>query len=491
MSVRIEHGDCREVIKSLADCSVDSCVTDPPYSLISIQKRFGKPGSAAVRVGDINATSDLKAAYARQSRGFMGKQWDTGETAHDPAFWAEVSRVMKPGAHLVAFAGTRTYHRMVCAIEDAGFEIRDQIGWCFGSGFPKSHDVSKGIDRRGGASIAWFGPWLRAERERRGITQKSLALHFPSKTGGLTGCVANWELGLNLPTPEQFNSLCRILSLSFERIEEAEREVIGNNDRPAGWFTSQDGHDITKAASPAARQWEGWGTALKPAWEPICLARKPFKGTVSANVLQHGTGAINIDACRIETDWESDPTRRGWQGRHLSHDGGAVSFVDHHKELSQPNDKGRWPANVVHDGSDEVAAAFPESNGGAWPADHAQFGYSGGERKQTGVQIDMHEPGSAARFFYAAKADSDERCDSKHPTVKPVSLMRWLARLVTPPGGTVLDPFAGSGTTGVACIRESFSAILIEREAEYVADIRRRLARLGGADTPLFGSEVA
>ena len=418
--VRRIPGDCREVIKTIADDSVDSCVTDPPYSLVSIVNRFGK-----TKIGDGTQTSkrsrNRSDGYARLATGFMGKAWDTGEVAHDPAWWAEVYRVLKPGAHLVAFGGTRTYHRMVCAIEDAGFEIRDSIldmvssdaaaqafygalnddqratffrcieesgfggmlAWCFGTGFPKSHSVSKAIDRA---------------------------------------------------TP----------------------------------------------ATDAAREWDGFGTALKPAFEPICLARKPLsEPTIASNVLRWGTGALNIDGCRIGDIVETWPASRSYR----SYAPGQIQPGGIGKTQATGNaPPGRWPANAVHDGSDEVLAAFPDSAGQLYitPDSVRTKGsiYSG--IKLNREFAPRGDSGSAARFFYSAKADKDDRWGSKHPTVKPIDLIRWLQRLVTPPGGLVLDPFAGSGTSGVAALGEGFDAILIEREAEYVADIEARLAYYRG-----------
>ena len=264
----LHHGDCLEVLRGMPDNSVDSIVTDPPYGL-----------------------------------SFMGKKWDYDVPSVD--VWAECLRVLKPGGHLLAFAGTRTQHRMAVRIEDAGFEIRDMIAWVYGSGFPKSLDVSKAIDKRGGASVAWFGPWFRKWREDNGVTQKQVAALFPSKTGGLTGCVANWELGFNMPTPEQFNLIRDTFGLPFASVEEAEREVVGKGYRVRNESTVQiagvstGDFDITAPATDAARQWSGWGTALKPALEPITVARKPLIGTVAENVLAHGTGALNIDGCRV------------------------------------------------------------------------------------------------------------------------------------------------------------------------------------------------
>lgn len=359
----IRSGDCLDVLRGMADNSVDAIVTDPPYGL-----------------------------------SFMGKRWDYDVPSE--VIWAECLRVLKPGGYLLAFAGTRTQHRMAVRIEDAGFEIRDMIAWVYGSGFPKSLDVSKAIDKAAGA-----------EREL-------------------------------LRTEVRYNEASGIVA-------------AGRNER------TLIERKITAPATVAARQWQGWGTALKPALEPITVARKPLIGTVADNVQQYGTGALNIDDCRVEAE---RPT--GWGGGGsalyeggLSRDGGAARPVD-----------GRWPANLIHDGSAEAAEVF----------------------------------GEAARFFYCAKAsktDRNEGCDNlplqaaggmsgrrdgsmgsitynnnnTHPTVKPADLMAYLCRLVTPPGGVVLDPFMGSGSTGKAAMLEGFRFIGIEREAEYVAIARARI----------------
>jgi site-specific DNA-methyltransferase (adenine-specific) len=358
----------------------------------------------------------------------MGTAWDGGDVAFRPDVWRAVLRVLKPGAHLLAMGGTRTYHRLACAIEDAGFEIRDQVAWCYGQGFPKSLDVSKAIDREASAERKIIAP--------------------PPYSRGKT---------------EQRYSETRKVSYDCEP------------------------QPITAPATDAAKQWSGWGTALKPAWEPICLARKPIsEATVAVNVLKHGVGALNIDACRIPSGQDHadkcasvvglDSNRNGecygeWKG----------SRTDSHSPA------GRWPANLVHDGSDEVLAAFPDlgkSTGGRIAnISKTSAIYGGGNG--LGQNLDPNEvrgdpgfgdTGSAARFFYTAKADIDDRLGSRHPTIKPVDLMQWLCRLVTPCGGLVLDPFAGSGTTGEAAFREGMRAVLIEREPEYCADIRRRMA---------------
>jgi transcriptional regulator with XRE-family HTH domain len=340
---------------------------------------------------------------------------------------------------------------MAVRIEDAGFEIRDMIAWVYGSGFPKSLDVSKTIDKRGGIQVAWFAPWFRRWRKKNGITQKQVAALFPSKTGRLTGCVANWELGLNMPTPEQFNLIRDMFGLPFASVEEAEREVVGQHSTEMGGLGGQrlgkKGGDITAPATEAARQWAGWGTALKPALEPITVARKPLMGTVAENVLAHGTGALNVDGCRVGSAVGDEPLR--WEhgrgmGFHGAKNRGPCQL------LTSP---GRWPANLIHDGSDEVVGLLND----------------------------------AARFFYCAKASKRDRDEgNNHPTVKPTDLMRYLCRLVTPPGGTVLDPFMGSGSTGKAAMLEGLDFIGIERDPEYVKIAE---ARIGAAKKKagLFG----
>jgi DNA modification methylase len=475
------QGDCLAVLASLPDNSVDAIVTDPPYGLA-----------------------------------FMGKRWDYD--VPDGAIWAECLRVLKPGGHLLAFAGTRTQHRMAIRIEDAGFEIRDMIAWVYGSGFPKSLDVSKAIDKHGGQSVAWFGPWFRNWRKKNGVTQKQVAALFPSNTGGLTGCVANWELGFNMPTPDQFNLIRDTFGLPFASVEEAEREVVGqkNGTHPSNHINASNfaqgamGRvrlDITAPATPAARQWQGWGTALKPSFEPVTLARKPFPGTVAANVLAHGTGAINVDGCRVDAGDHpgihksmSNRLHEGYQ--RPWRDGGPPQYKD--------TPAGRFPANLIHDGSAEVVGLFPETTTnsignalqkGTIEKKHPQ-GNAYGEYAAHVYKSDYASTGSAARFFYCAKASKDDRDDgcegleeresqstrwsgegmplrqdgterkmpinrNFHPTVKPTALMRYLCRLITPPGGVVLDPFMGSGSTGLGAWREGFRFIGIEREAEY------------------------
>ena len=363
--VVLHPGDMLDVLPALPAESIHAVVTDPPYHLTSIVKRFGASDAAPAQEG----TDGL---FARSSRGFMGKQWDGGDLAFRPETWAAVKRVMKPGAHLVAFGGTRTFHRMASAIEDAGFELRDTLMWLYGTGFPKSHN--------------------------------------------------------------------------------------------------QHG------------EWEGWGTALKPAWEPIILARKPLAGTVTANVHAHGSGALNIGGCRIgdEVRVAAFTSLAPCHGNAL---GAAGTAEARRGTQGEPKTYvGRWPANVLHDGSDEVEAAFAKF--GERPGQLGSSSTNPGKSKTRGIYGAMGhaetpmqprgDTGTASRFFYAAKASKADRAGSAHPTVKPVALMRWLVRLVTPPGGIVLDPFAGSGTTAAAAAEEGFGSVLIEREPEYQADIRRR-----------------
>jgi site-specific DNA-methyltransferase (adenine-specific) len=381
------------------DASVDAVVTDPPYEL-----------------------------------GFMGKTWDAAGVAYDPTLWDEVLRVLKPGGHLLAFGGTRTYHRMTVAIEDAGFEVRDSIHWVYGSGFPKSLDVSKAIDKAAGA-------------EREVVGEGPNAARRPKPGAGVT---------MKMPS----------------------------------------GDPITAPATDAARQWDGWGTALKPAHEPIVVARKPLAGTVAATVLEYGTGALNIDGCRVagadaplkwETPrggiWQTDPTAT------------ATATTD---------DRGRWPANFVlthaADCGDDCApgcpvAALDEQSGelsgaGSRTKRVDRSPFTSGEGHLIADRV--HDAGGgASRFFtvtewddapfrYVAKPSRAERNAGTdrniHPTVKPLDLMRWLVRLVTPPGGVVLDPFAGSGTTLAAAILEGFDCVGVEMTDDYLPLIEGRCA---------------
>lgn len=402
--MRIIEGDCREAMAAMDGGVFDACVTDPPYEL-----------------------------------GFMGKAWDARGVAFDPATWRAVLRVLKPGAHLLAFGGTRTFHRMACAIEDAGFEIRDTIMWVYGSGFPKSHDVAKGIDKAAGTKGTFGAPKSAAH--------------------------AGWIDRGRLRGDDNEEGWQRPWMADPAAVDNAARQYI--------------------PATEAARQWQGWGTALKPAWEPVIVARKPLIGTAAENVLAHGTGALNIDGCRVEAR-DKTPAPVG------QHGGSTVGTTGHTGRRDGSADHlGRWPANVIHDGSDEVLEAFAFY--GADKGQAAPLQATGRARPSKHALGDMAAPvacaprdalGTAARFFYSAKAGKEDRAGSRHPTVKPIALMRYLCRLVTPPGGHILDPFAGSGTTLAAAFHEGFQATAIEQEAEHAADCRRRLLALQMAALP-------
>ena len=383
-------GDCLEVMRTLPDASVDAVVTDPPYGL-----------------------------------SFMGKRWDYDVPSVE--IWAECLRVLKPGGHLLAFAGTRTQHRMAVRIEDAVFEIRDMLAWVYSQGFPKSLNVSIAIDKAAGA-----------EREVVGSKLGQPGYSLTDGKGGLYG------------------------------------DGFGANG------TGEGECQVTAPATPEAQQWAGWGTALKPALEPITVARKPFKGNVAANVLEHGTGALNIDSCRVGTE----PVKLNSYKSHGAEGCTTLAEGGTHKGESYMSREslGRWPANLIHDGSDEVVGLFHyQRNGGANVALTRKAGTATNIMSGTGMSRPTNaayagDSGSAARFFYCAKASKADRNEGNtHPTVKPTDLMRYLCRLVTPPGGIVLDPFMGSGSTGKAAMLDGFRFIGIEREAEYLEIAKQRM----------------
>ncbi len=480
----IHHGDNRDVLKTLADNSVDSVVTDPPYEL-----------------------------------GFMGKSWDTSGIAYSVELWQEVLRVLKPGGHLLAFSGSRTYHRMAVAIEDAGFEIRDQIMWIYGSGFPKSLDVSKAIDKVNGEPhrLLKFTTWMRTT----GLKAKDLDKATETNMGGHYLTTASQPA---IPTVALWAKIRPLIEIEIpdwvdelvQRIE-AEREVIGT--KMSGIANAEEGArhtigaskaievDITAPATAEAKQWQGWGTALKPAHEPVVVARKPLIGTVAANVLIYGTGGLNIDASRVgraEGDDSVAGKRTATFGTQETQSGGDGSGG------WEQNEGGRWPANVIHDGSDEVVELFPTNAGGGHWAKTKVTGYGefGGGKSEYFGQGEKDGKGSAARFFYCAKASKKDRNEgldgfeavrvhdgrqegtvggsnprnrsnnyrqNHHPTVKPTELMRYLCRLVTPPNGIVLDPFMGSGSTGKAAIYEGFNFVGIEMTDEYIPIAKARI----------------
>jgi SAM-dependent methyltransferase len=451
--VTLYHGDCREILQGLPDESVSAIVTDPPYGLA-----------------------------------FMGKKWDYDVPAVE--VWAECLRALKPGGHLLAFAGTRTQHRMAVRIEDAGFEIRDMIAWVYGSGFPKSLDVSKAIDRMDATEEQErrrlrFTAWVRGT----GATSRQIDEATGTNMGGHYTTAASQPAIMTREHLEQCRHLLGDVPEWVEREADirtvesrnmAEREVVGKNQwtNSAAHFVPGENHaervnlNITAPATPEAQQWQGWGTALKPALEPITVARKPLIGTVAENVLAHGTGGINVDGCRIAT---VDNLNGG------GYSGGTPKTMFSGLGRLQPDEfvqpQGRWPANLIHDGSEEVVGLFPETASGTLSAGHKRgsgvTSYDGGGGV---VSRDYgNDSGSAARFFYTAKADkSDRGPGNNHPTVKPVDLMRYLVRLVCPIGGVVLDPFSGSGTTLAAAQAEGCLAIGVEREAAYCEIIKGR-----------------
>lgn len=450
--VILRPGDCLEVIRLIPDGSIDAIVTDPPYALVSIAKRFGSETAAPAQHG-------TDGAFARASRGFMGKEWDTGDVAFAVEFWRECMRVLKPGGYVVAFSGTRTYHRLACAIEDAGFEIRDQVAYALAS------------DEYASAFMDSLNDEQRAAFVR--------LLDETAPTGQLA-----WAYGTGFPKAHD-------VSKAIDKHLGVDRKVVGketlpNDMRNSGLLNAGKGgerpayeRDVTEAGSAEAAEWEGWKSALKPAWEPIVMARKPLDGTIAENILKHGTGALNIGATRIDAEKVT-----GWGGAA----GGSRERVctPGNKEGDARPVQGRFPANIVHDGSEEVLAAFPAAAGqqgtvtGLEPSP-ASGGAVTGKRERVASLPPIGDGGSAARFFYSAKADKDDRLRSDHPTVKPVDLMQWLVRMVCRKGGVVLDPFAGTGTTGQAAFYEGCDAVLIEREPEYQADIafRMKLALAG------------
>lgn len=512
--IALHRGDCLEVMAAMPSDSVDAVCCDPPYHLTSIVDRFGKEGAAPAQHG-------TDGAFARASRGFMGKEWDGGDIAFRVETWAHVLRILKPGGHLVAFSGTRTYHRMAVAIEDAGFEIRDQLAWVYGSGFPKSHNVAKAMQRRrveDEAPTRAVCRAIRAAMDAKGLKSKDLVEHFDDCHPRL---IDHWaardtDSQPSMPTVAQWEVLVEVLDCAElrghepavhalnERKGEAgdawkEAVITGEHEDPAGvsrWREKYTGNGSARdrtirEATADAAEWEGWGTALKPAWEPIVLARKPLIGTVVENVLEHGTGALHVAACRVGTE-ERTAAYSSLKAAHNSSFGKPEAREARRGlPLTQATYEGRYPANIVHDGSPEVVAAFPAVAGAGGAASGPTLR---GENTSVargkfagladGVSPAFHaDSGSAARFFYSAKADGDDRHGSNHPTVKPVDLMRWLVRLVCRKGGTVLDPFAGTGTTGEGAFWEGCNAILIEREPEYQADIVKRMGLvLGGPD---------
>jgi DNA modification methylase len=495
--MKLINNDCIAAMKEMADNSVDSIVTDPPYEL-----------------------------------GFMGKSWDASGIAFNIEVWQEALRILKPGGHLIAFSGSRTYHRMAVAIEDAGFQIRDQIMWVYGSGFPKSLDVSKAIDKSD-AGIARrnrdlkFTEWMRSTaitaKQINEMTESNMGNHYLTDKEQPAVATAEMfgKLRQYLPeVPEWIEEMVRQRTIESENFKK--REVLGMGAAQCGQLEKTgvcDGHFdngtltvrhqlATAPSTAAAKQWNGWGTALKPAHEPMVLARKPIVGTVATNVLLWGTGGLNIDASRVSTD-DSIPET---SNNNIKSNSYASETSDRERDTTYiQNPQGRWPANFIHDGSDEVLALFPEgksvqsNRGNHQDIRGGKFNGSSSQLEGTDSIRGFNDSGSAARFFYCAKASKKDRNEgldgfevkrpdtrsttgmgtfdekgvaaqsNHHPTVKPTDLMRYLCRLITPPAGIVLDPFMGSGSTGKAAILEGFDFIGIDQSAEYVEIAKARI----------------
>ena len=474
----IYQGDCLEVLKSLPENSIDSCVTDPPYGL-----------SREPDIREVLTKWMAGEDYHHRGGGFMGKTWDS--FVPGPSIWREVYRVLKPGAHLLCFAGTRTQDLMTVSLRLAGFEIRDVIEWLYFSGFPKSLDVGKAFDKAGGSR------WASREFSRRyaEIVRNSPYTHSDiDRMLGIKSSSCYWareDYRGGMPPRHHWEKLCEILPIpdDFKRFyDEAEREKIGEAIRgPAGFSAEMvprpwkkkigEVYDITAPATPLARKWDGWGTALKPAHEPIILARKPLEGTVADNVEKYGTGALNIDGCRIPYQSDEDKAKARPQGKATGKSGSLAGKTENpdrpRKEFVFEQKDGRFPSNCVTTEPDAFYSKYfnvtpPELCKKASKRDRNSdwLGREIGLPERTTGHGNLHNSKGFERF--------DTKNRNNHPTVKPTDLMAWLVRLVTPPGGTVLDPFAGSGSTLVAAKREGFDFIGIEREKEYVEIAKAR-----------------
>ena len=402
MEIKLLNGDCLDKLKELDNNSIDSIVTDPPYGL-----------------------------------SFMGKKWDYDVPSVE--IWQECLRVLKPGGHLLAFAGSRTYHRMAVRIEDAGFDIRDQIMWIYGSGFPKSHNIGKSIDKKLG-------------NQRKVVGTKA--------DFALDGAKRNTN--------------------KHREVGEAAKEIQHEYGYKSGWDTPVD-----KGNS----EWEGWGTALKPAHEPIVMARKPIEGTVAENTLQYGVGGLNIDETRITIEDGDKMDIRRYNQYHDTfnsyEDGDSAKGKEY--VVAEPHEGGRWPANVILD--EEAGMILDEQSGergNGWKKNYGVTDYNGKQYDSSTNQCvfgggftgknTYADTGGASRFFYCPKANKKDRDNGNiHPTVKPTDLMQYLIRLVTPKEGIVLDPFMGSGSTGKAAIKEGMSFVGIEREKEYFEIAKQRV----------------
>jgi len=473
----IIHGDSIEVLRDMDAESVDAVVTDPPYGLGNTSPKHVAECLRAWSEGE---------TWQPTGRGFMGREWDAW--VPPPELWREVLRVLKPGGHAIVFAGSRTQDLMSVALRLAGFEVRDVVMWLYGSGFPKSLNVSKAIDKQRDdqSEVYEVTSWIRATRDKMGLTNRMINERF-----GVGDMARHWtDVPPNgkqptVPPLDQVPKLLEVLGVQWSAVPARvqhllvelnsrkgqpaptwfEREVIGEGKSGIGGKggVSVGGEcmtfDLTASATDEARTWEGWGTALKPAYEPAILARKPLRGTVARCVLEHGTGAINVDASRIASADAPEGRSR--------HGGGTLQGASEkmpHSESCMP--AGRFPANVVI--NEHVAHELGE---------RARYFYtpkaSKAEREAGLEGWDTHRAGVGAMRDGGRK--SQPRANT-HPTVKPIALMRYLVRMVTPPSGTVLDPFAGSGSTLCAAALEGFEHIGVEREEEYAAIARARVA---------------
>ena len=470
--MKLYHGDCLEELKKIPDNSVDSIVTDPPYGLSNTKPQ---------QVADVLkawVTGDTVSVPAKKG-GFMNASWDS--FVPPPAVWEECMRVLKPGGHMAVFAGARTQDLMGLSIRLAGFEIRDTLGWVYGSGFPKSMDISKAIDKTKKISIhkRCGSPVSTDEKD---IT----LLGDDGESSGYSAACLKCDEDL--------------FPFEIEQVSASEvREVVGSGSAGAGFNpvkgfgsgvttlgdkVSSQTWDVTAPATSEAAKWDGWGTALKPAIEPIILARKPLDGTVANNVLAHGVGGLNIDACRVEAG-DLEELQKNWD-RTQSANQGIVSTGLAQIDLSDRKPAGRFPANVL---LDEHAAKEMDEQSGNVNGVIGMKKVSGGHNFNIGEHTpqkfnktsgQIKDSGGASRFFpvfkYQAKAPKRERpviehedgTKIQHPTVKPVALMEWLVSLIVPPGGVVLDPFAGSGTTLQAALNKGFTPIGIEQDADYI-----------------------
>lgn len=489
MNVTLQKGDNRELIKGLADNSIDSIVTDVPYGL-------GDEPNALDMLSDWLLTGHHEV----KGRGFMGKEWDA--FVPQPAFWKECLRVLKPGGYLLSFGGTRTFDLIALGLRIAGFEFRDTIMWVYGSGFVKGHDISKAIDKVAVVDCGNCGGTGQLEPFTESFEE------WYAKTKDWGGTRDEWEkLSSNHETK------CWICK-GTGKVKGAEREVVGVSERGSGAQPTKlinhakgdtgigyaDGSgkvfDITAPATPEAKQWDGWNVNLTPSYEPILVFRKPLEGTYVENVLKWGTGAMNIDACRVPIKDGAKMARNNKEGGN----GWKNSSGGKNKAALVGEPSGRWPKNFIHDGSDEVVELFPQRTSGIpgiRKKPHQTNSTSGTLNMTGNVEVGYGDTGSAARYFYCAKVSKQERnagldglplrryshdgrdkgienpyqrnnsvSSNPHPTVKPIALLKYLVRLVTPPGGTLLDPFMGSGSAGCAAVIEGFDFIGFELDAE-------------------------